>query len=58
MEAPFGMMRVAKLAIVPLTVIAELMATYQTSQFLPADSCLATTVEPMAAAAARNKGIR
>ena len=56
--APFGVMRVANLVIVPLIVIAELMAIYQPSQFLSADSCLATTVEPMAAAAARNKGIR
>ena len=56
--ALFGVMRVANLAIVPLIVIAELMALYQSSQFLSADSCLATTVEPMAAAAARNKGIR
>ena len=52
------MMRVANLAIVPLIVMAELMAIYQSSQFLSADSCLATTVEPMAAAAARNNGIR
>jgi len=56
--APFGVMRVANLVIVPLIVIAELMAIYQSSQFLSADSCLATTVEPMAAAAARNKGLR
>ena len=51
-------MRVADLVIVTLIVIAELMAIYQSSQFLSAGNCLATTAEPMAAAAARNKGIR